>query len=329
MRPSSCVTRCILALVLILGSLLLGYAVVDAADQSKTWWIGLCHVGLDHEPPSLPTLHQALNEMGYEDGRNLRFDWRNQTDEAAAEATTKAWVATGVDLIVAFEDQCVRAAKAATAEIPIVMVHAFDPEAAGYIESLARPGGNITGPVSMLDLIGKRLEFLKEIGFHRVLLLVDPKDPFTPHELERARSAVAALGLELVERDAATAAGVQQVFDSLKAGEVDVALPATPNLFTNFPSLMLELAARERLPLVMHRKAWVERGALFSYAPDFVAAGPVAAQYIDRIFKGADPAELPVDELSQIVFTVNLRTAKALGITIPPSILLRADEVIE
>jgi putative tryptophan/tyrosine transport system substrate-binding protein len=155
--------------------------------QEPMRWIALCHVGLDHEPPSLPTLHQVLNEVGYEDGRNLRFDWRNQADEAAAEATTKEWGAAGVDLIVAFEDQCVRAARAATAEIPIVMVHAFDPEAAGYIESLARPGGNVTGPVSNLDLIAKKIEFFNEIGFRRALALVDPTDPFTPRELAKLR----------------------------------------------------------------------------------------------------------------------------------------------
>jgi putative tryptophan/tyrosine transport system substrate-binding protein len=329
MRPASCSLCRNVVLTQILGSLLLGLAAVDAAGQSRTWHIGLCHVGLDHEPPSLPTLHQALNEMGYEDGKNLRFDWRNQADEAAAHVTAKEWVAAGVDLIVAFEDQCVRAAQTATAEIPIIMVHAFDPVAAGYIASLARPGGNITGPVPMLDVIAKRLEFLKQIGFRRVLLLADPKDPFTPRELERARNAAAALGLELLEREVTTAADVERVFDSLKPGEVEAVLPASPTIFTNFPSLMVRLAARDRLALVMHRKAWVERSALFSYAPDFAAAGPVAAQYIDRIVQGADPAELPVDELSQIIFTVNLKTAQALGLTIPPSILLRADEVIE
>jgi putative ABC transport system substrate-binding protein len=300
-----------------------------AQEQAKTWWIGLCHVGLDHEPPSLPTLHQALNEMGYEDGRNLRFDWRNQSDEVAAEATMKEWMAAGVDLIVAFEDQCTRAAKAATVETPIVMVHAFDPEAAGYIESLARPGGNITGPVSNLNLIGKRLEFLKEFGVHRVLLLSEPEDPSTPRELERARSAAAALDLEIVESEVTTAVDIERMFDALKPGEVDVILPASRTLFTKFPSLMIDLSARERIPLAMHRKAWVEHGALFSLGADSAAVGPVAAQYIDKIFKGSKPAELPVDEISRIELVVNLKTAQQLGISVPLSILLRADEVIE
>jgi putative ABC transport system substrate-binding protein len=329
MKPSSCSIHRILWVVSIFGSLLLGAAVAPAAGQSKTWHIGLCHVGLDHEPPSLPTLHQTLNEMGYQDGENLRFDWRNHADQVAAEATAREWVAGGVDLIVAFEDQCVRAARAVTTDIPIVMVHAFDPEAAGYIESLARPGRNITGPVSMLNLIGKRLEFAKEFGFLRVLLLLDPADPFTPRELERARGAAAALGLELAEREITSARDVERVFETLGVDEVDVVLPASPSIFTNFSSLILELTQRAGLPVASHRRGWVEQGALFSYAPDFAAAGPVAARYIDRILKGADPAELPVNELSQIVLIVNIRRAQELGIEIPPSILLRADEVIE
>ena len=299
------------------------------AAQEPMRWIGLCHVGLDHEPPSLPTLHQTLNEMGYEDGKNLRFDWRNQADEAAAEATTKEWIAAGVDLIVAFEDQCVRAAKAATAEIPIVFLHAFDPVASGYVKSLAQPGGNITGPVSNLNLIGKRLELLKEFGVHRVLLLSEPEDPSTPRELERARSAAAALDLEIVESEVTTAVDIERMFDALKPGEVDVILPASRTLFTKFPSLMIDLSARERIPLAMHRKAWVEHGALFSLGADSAAVGPVAAQYIDQIFKGSKPAELPVDEISRIELVVNLKTAQQLGISVPLSILLRADEVIE
>ena len=119
-----------------------------AQQATKVWRIGLCHVGLDHEPPGLHTLHQALNDMGYQDNKNLNFDWRNQPDATAAAATIKEWVAARVDVIVGFEDQCIRAARSATSKIPIVFVQIYDPQAAGYIKSLARPGGNLTGPVA-------------------------------------------------------------------------------------------------------------------------------------------------------------------------------------
>jgi putative ABC transport system substrate-binding protein len=313
----------------ILGLSLICLATNAAADQ-KMWHIGLCHVGLDHVPPSVPALHKALNEMGYEDGENLRFDWRNQADAAAANATMKEWVAEGVDLIVAFEDQCVRAAKAATSEIPIVFVHALDPLTSGYIQSLARPGGNLTGPVSNLGLIAKRLELLKEVDpqLRRVLVLFDAKDPFV-QTLERARQAAPALGLELVERNAHDAADLERIFAELQPGEVGGVIVASLDLETNQSHTIIELAEKAGLPLAGHRRQWAEWGALFAYGTDFPEAGRVAAGYVDRILKGANPAELPVEELSGLVLTINLKRAQELGIAIPPEILLRADEVIQ
>jgi putative ABC transport system substrate-binding protein len=274
----------------------------------------------------VPALHQALNDMGYEDGKTLLFDWRNLADEAAAGATTKDWVAERVDLIVAFEDQCVRAAKAATSEIPIVFVHALDPLTSGYIESLARPGGNITGPVSNLGLIAKRLELLKEIDLplERVLVLFDAEDPFV-QTLERARKAASALGLELVERDAHTAADLERIFAELQPGEVGAVVVASLDLMTNQTHTIIELAEKAGLPLAGHRRQWVEWGALFAYGTDFPEAGRVAARYVDRILKGANPAE----ELSGLVLTLNLKRAHELGLTIPPLALLRANELVE
>ena len=318
-----------LKVVPILGLSLVCSATTASADQ-KMWHIGLCHVGLDHVPPSVPALHQALNEMGYEDGKNLRFDWRNQADAAAAKATMKEWVAEGVDLIVTFEDQCARAAKAATSEIPIVFVHVLDPLTSGYIQSLARPGGNLTGPVSNLGLIAKRLELLKEIDpqLLRVLVLFDAKDPFV-QTLERARQAAPALGLELVERDAHDAADLERIFAELQPGEVGGVIVGSLDLETNQSHTIVDLAENTGLPLAGHRRQWAEWGALFAYGTDFPEAGRVAAGYVDRILKGANPAELPVEELSGLVLTINLKRAQELGITIPPEVLLRADEVIQ
>jgi putative ABC transport system substrate-binding protein len=297
-----------------------------AQNAPKVWHVALCHVGLDHEPPGLDTLHHALNDMGYVDGKNLWYDWRNQRDGAAAAATIKEWVAGKVDVIVGFEDQCVRAASLATKTIPIIFVHIYDPLAASYIKSLAHPGGNLTGVVSNLSLIGKRLEVLKEIDprLESVLVLSDRNDPYSASELKLARQAAARLGLKLVERDAHAEADLKRVFADLKPGQVGAVIVASPDLQTNQPRLIIKLSDDARLPVAGHRAAWVDWGAVVSYSSDLPLAGPKAARYIDKIFKGANPADLPVEEVSEIVIKVNPTRAHEFGLTIPQSVLVRA-----
>jgi ABC-type uncharacterized transport system substrate-binding protein len=305
--------------------------VAAAAEKStKVWHVALCHVGLDHEPPGLHTLHQALNDIGYVDGRNLRFDWRNQADAASAAATIKGWVAAGVDVIVAFEDQCVSAAKAATSTIPIVFVQIYDPKAAGFIQSLAHPGGNLTGPVANLKLLDKRLQLFKEIDpkAKRILVLYDPHDPYSSGERALAQNAAAPLQLTLVPREAATEDDVKRVFAGLKPAEVDAVIVASPHLQTNHPRLIIKLSEDAHLPVIGHREAWVDWGALMSYSTDGDSAGPVAARYIDKILKGARPGDLPVEELSTTVLAVNFKRAKELGLNVPRSVEIRTDHKV-
>ena len=171
----------------------------DAQSQAKVWRIGLFHVGLDHVPPSLDGVRERLKELGYEEGKNLHLDWRNLPDEEAAHATARAFVQDRVDLIGAFENQTIQAAKAATAEIPIVMIHAFEPVGNGFVHSLAHPGGNLTGQAAFAweGWYAKKLELFKELVPHlsRVLVLVDPQDPLTPRllpEIQRAAASTAA-----------------------------------------------------------------------------------------------------------------------------------------
>jgi len=300
-----------------------------ALAHDKVWRIGLFHVGLDHEPPSLPTLRRALHDLGYIEGKNLRFDWRNQGNEEEAHATARAFVRERVDLIVAFEDQVVRAAQAATTDIPIVFLHVADPIGSGYVRSLSHPGGNLTGFISYPDSIGKRLELFTEIvpSLRRVLALVDPDDPVTPRAV--TRRAAAALGIELIEAAMSSPEQAQRVFATLQPGTADAVIVVSPNLLTKFPATIISLSGQAGLPFAAHRKEWVEHGALFSYAPDLAAVGPLAARYIDRILKGASPAELPVEQLSKLRLVINLKTATMLGLTVPPTLLGRADEVIE
>jgi putative ABC transport system substrate-binding protein len=302
-----------------------------AQQAGKVWRIGLFHVGLDHVPPSLDPLRQELNRLGYEEGRNTRLDWRNLPNEDAAREVAREFVRNRVDLIVAFENQTIRAAKAMTSETPVVFVHATDPVEAGFVKSMARPGGNLTGFAGVGDVPAKWLQLFKEVvpGLRRVLILFNPRDPQAARYLAEYRKAAATLKLKLVEREVTDQADIERVFTSLKPGEVDGVLHGSPDIRARFSSLLTRLALDHRLPYQAHRKEWLEHGALFSYSPDIASVGVLAARYIDRIFKGASPADLPAEELAQYKLVINLKTAKALGLTIPPPLLLRADQIIE
>jgi ABC-type uncharacterized transport system substrate-binding protein len=306
------------------------YPLAEAQEVNKVWRIGLFHVGLDHVPPSLQPLQRELKKLGYEEGKNLHFDWRNLPDENAAEKTAKEFVNDHVDLIVAFENQTARAAKAATSVIPILLVHGEDAVAEGFGKSMSHPGGNMTGFLGVGDVPAKRIELFKEIvpRLRRLLVLSDPKDPAVERLLANLRTAAKALQVSLVERGVTTQADIERVLESLKQGEVDGVFPLSQSLNLKYSSLMIRLTSEKNLPFVGYRREWVEQGALFSYAHDLASVGPLAAQYIDRILKGAKPADLPFQEASQFDLVINLKTAKQIGLTIPPNVLARADRVI-
>jgi ABC-type uncharacterized transport system substrate-binding protein len=319
-----------LAVVLAL-SLLHAPLTSEAQQAGKIWRIGLCHVGLDHVPPSLDGLREGLTALGYEEGKNIHFDWRNLADEDAARITAQAFVRDRVNLIVAFENQTVRAVKAATTEIPVVMLHVTAPVENGFIKSFAHPGGNVTGFAGLGANPAKEVELFKELvpRLKRLLVLFDVGDPVSSHWLADVRRAAIRLKLKLVERQTAQQADVERVFAALKPGDVDGVFISSPDLRTKFPALILELASNRHLPLQGHRKEWVEQGALFSYNLDLRSVGKAAARYVDKILKGTKPADLPVEQSSQLQLIINLKTAKALGLMIPQSLLVRADEIVQ
>jgi putative ABC transport system substrate-binding protein len=304
----------------------------DAQLSAKVWRIGIFHVGLDHVPPSLDTLRDGLKALGYEEGKNLIFDWRNLPDEAAAYDTAQAFVRERVDLIVAFENQTIRAAKAATVEIPVVFLHASDPVEAGFVPSLDHPGGNLTGFAGWWwDIPGKKLELFTRLVPHlrRVLILQDLTDPLTPRLLAEVREAGAALALQLVEQTVTTQADIERVFGTLPQGAVEGVFVVSPTLLVKFSALTIRLATERGLPVPGYRREWVEQGALFAYAHDLRVDGRAAATYIDKILKGAKPGELPVQRAMQFELVINLKTARALGLTVPPEALVLADRVIK
>ena len=287
-------------------------------------------MGLDHVPGSLDRLREGLKAFGYEEGKNIHLDWRNLPDDEAARKTAEEFARNKVDLIVAFENQTIRAVKTATSEIPVVFLHATDPVVDGFVNSLARPGGNMTGFVGLRELPDKQMELFKEIvpGLHRVLVLVDPKDPATERLLTEVRRVSSMLKLQLIEHRVSDQAGIEYIFGSIKRGDVDGVFIVSPNLQQKFTTLVLRLTTDRRLPLTVHNKMRVEQGGLFSYGHDPHSVGRDAARYVDKILKGTKPADLPVEQPMKFELVINLKAAKQIGLTIPPNVLARADKVI-
>ena len=300
------------------------------SESTKVFHIGVYHVGLDHIPPSFPAMKDALAAAGYVDGKNIIIEWHNLADEAAADTQAAAFVKEKVDLIVAFENQTARASVRATKTIPIVVLHVTNAVEEGFVQSLANPGGNVTGTVGFRDLPAKQLEKLAQVApkVRRVVMLYDPHDPVTPKLLPRAREAARRLRFTLLERQASTQTDLEAVFASLKSGSADAAFLLSPNLQTKFQGVTVTLTLAHHLAYESVRRDWVEKGALLSYGPDYPTIGREAAQYVVKILKGAQPKDLPVVELTQLELAINVKTAATLGITVPQSALDLADYVV-
>jgi putative ABC transport system substrate-binding protein len=299
-------------------------------QRGKVYSIGVFHVG-DHVPPGLEPLRAGLKALGWEEGRNLRLDFRNLTDQAAADRTAWEFRQAHSDLIIAFGNPTVRAARAVTSEIPIVMIHVTDPVAQGFVKTLARPGGNLTGFVFFAISPGKHVELFKEVvpALRHLLVLVDPRDPATVSQLREIRKAAEILKIKLTEREAMHQGDLQQAFRSIKHTDIEGVMSASNTLHIRFTAVLIRLALDERVPFAGYRRDAVEEGALFSYAPDDAAVGREAAVVVDKILRGARPSDIPVEQPRKFELAINRKTAKLLGLAIPSSVLLRADRVVE
>lgn len=317
-------------LVLMALSVTSGPLVSIAQEQTKVWRIGLVHVGNDHEPPSYKPLLEGMRALGYADGRNVRFDFRNVAEEADAVEAARTFVREGVDLMIAFDNEAVAAAQRVTATIPIVMVNVGNPVAAGFAQSLARPGANITGFAGRIELPGKEMEILRDIAprLKRILLLYDAHERASITWRADSRVAAKLLGFILVERDVSDATGIKQVFARLKPREVEAVLFASNGIRHRYMSVVLPLAQAHKVLMATGRKDLVKQGVLFSYGYDFAKVGrATAGRYVDRVLKGAAPRALPIEEVTEYELTVNRSLAKRAGLTIPQSILVRADVI--
>jgi putative ABC transport system substrate-binding protein len=276
----------------------------------------------------------ALRDLGYVEGRNLVIEVRsadNKPERLPALATELAQL--NLDVIVTKGDGEVRAAKLATRTIPIVMDPSGDPVAAGYIASLARPGGNVTG-LSFVspDLSAKLLQVLKEAtpNVVRIAVLWNAANPVKVLDFSRTQRAAQALGLTLQSIEMRSPLEMEAAFAAISAAHSDALLTLVDDIFG--PTMFVRIAAfalKRRLPSILGEEHYATAGGLIAYGPSMRDLEPRAAAYVDKILKGAKPADLPVEQPTKFHLVINLKTAKALGLTIPPSLLQRADQVIE
>jgi ABC-type uncharacterized transport system substrate-binding protein len=299
------------------------------AQQPKVPTIGVLVVGSPGSEQFWQLFREGVRGLGYVEGQNIRFEFRSDEGQASRLPELAAeLVRLKVDIIVTWFTPAARAAKQATREIPVVIALAGNPVETGLVESLARPGGNVTGMSSVgAELAGKSVELIRELlpSARRVAALVNAPDPFSRPFLEQIRLGGKATGVTI---DAIMIHGAE---------ELEAAFPAMeqkrPDAIVVQASLptkrVAELALRYRIPTVAVVRGFVDEGGLMTYSAAEADMYRHAAVYVDKILKGAKPADLPVEQPTKFELVINLKTAKALGLTVPPSLLGRADEVIE
>src|SRR5262245_53402469 len=285
------------------------------------------------DSPPCEGLAQGLRELGYAEGQNLSMEYRWSAGNVEWLRVNAAEVVRlGVDVIITGGPEATRAAKAMTRTIPIVMSGDIDPVGDGFVASLGQPGGNITGVSALTrDLSGKRLELLKDTvpGMARVAVLWNPVEPSALRQVRDTEDAARGLGLQVHTLEVHGLDEFAGAFAAARQGHADglIVLGFPPGTAEDHARLV-DLAAQSRLPTIYWTRAFVAAGGLMSYAASYRDMVRRAAYYVDRILKGAKPADLPVEQAMKFDLIINLKTAKALGITMPPSLLLLADEVI-
>src|SRR5262245_16607552 len=274
---------------------------------------------------------QRLRELGWIEGRTvaIEYRWAEGRSERFAEIAAE-FVRLKVDVIVT-TGGALLAASQATSVIPIVLAVAADPVGTGFVASLARPGGNVTGLSGQAtDLAGKRLELLREVvpGLRRLAILTNVGYPAAVLETREVQGAARTLGLEVVTREIRRAEDIAPAFETLR-GDVDALYVPADALLNSNRTRINTLALGARLPTISTWRDFVEAGSLMSYGPNFLDLYRRSANYVDKILRGAKPSDLPIEQPTKFDFVINLTTAKTLGLAIPESLLLRADEVIE
>ena len=280
----------------------------------------------------MDAFRQGLRELGYVEGKNIVIESRYAEGKLSrVPALAAELVRLKVDVIVTGGPSVNRFAKEATVTIPIVLAFDNDPVGNGFAASLARPGGNITGlSAEYPEISGKQLELLKEIvpRLSRVAVLGNSTQPGNPQESREVELAAKAFGVKLQYLDVLSPKDIETAFQAASKGHADAVLVLASQLVTSHPKQFVELAAKSRLPTTYWSAEFVEAGGLMAYSVNITDLFRRAATYVDKILKGAKPADLPVEQPTRFEFIINLKAAKQIGLTIPPNVLARADKVI-
>lgn len=312
----------------------LGAPLAATAQQPvKVARIGVLGAVSPERAPHTAALREGLRELGYVEGQQFVSEWRwAQGDPSRFPELAAELVRLNVDVIVADNNPAIAAAQKATTAIPIVMVIATDPVRLRFVASLARPGGNITGlSFQGTDLVGKRQQLLKEIvpTISNLAVLWDPAEPGRENSVKEAELVAPRLGLRIQPVAVRGAGDFDRAFSAMVAhGAHGVVVGGSTMMFTHREQIA-DLAMKRRLPTVCGSKQYVEAGCLVAYSASFSELFRRAAYFVDRILKGARPADLPVEQPTKFEFVVNLKTARTLGLLIPQSLLLRVDQTVD
>jgi len=316
---------------IVTGGLLAAPLVVEAQQGGKIPRVGVLLFGTPETDPSLPSFRAGLGDLGYAEGRNILLEYRyaeGKPDRLPSLARDLASARPNV--IFALGGDVAPFARAATSTIPIVMAVSVDPVQSGLVTTLAQPGSNLTGVTFVSsDLAAKRLQLLKEIAptISRIGVLWNP-DHVDP-EYRETQVAGRTLAMEIHSLEVRGPDDFDRAFRVAAAARIEAIVVVSARLMLLNRQVIMDLATRNRVLLVTGWGGWPQVGALFSYGPDLDAIVRRAATYVDKVLKGAKPADLPIEQPTKFELVINLKTAKALGLTIPPSVLARADEIIQ
>ena len=328
------VTRGVVVFICLLVTVFLCAVSSQAQQPKKVPRIGFLNALFPTTNPArIEAFRQGLRDAGYVEGKNIVLEYRYAERKVDRLSTLAAeLVRLKVDVIVTSASQETRAAKAATSSIPIVMINEPDPVGTGLVASLARPGGNITGLSTLSpQLSGKRLELLKEIipKLSRVAVLGNSSNPGNADTLKELELAAQALKVNIQYLDVPSANEIENSFREADKDRADAVLILSDSILTSRRQQVIGLAIKSRLPVSYPRPEFVESGGLMTYGVSLIENSRRAAAYVDKILKGAKPADLPVEQPTKFELIVNLKAAKQIDLTIPPNVLARADRVIK